>query len=84
MHALIAFLLLAFALCLVLTPLCRDLFLRFDIVDHPDELRKFHLKPIPRIGGIPIVLSYAGAMALMLFLAPRGARLSVQHITLVL
>ncbi len=84
MHALLAFLILAFALCLVLTPLCRDLFLRFNIVDRPDELRKFHLKPIPRIGGIPIVLSYAGAMALMLFLAPAGVHLSVQHTTLIL
>lgn len=84
MHALIAFLVLAFVLCLGLTPLCRDLFLRFDIVDRPDDSRKFHLKPIPRIGGIPIVLSYGGAMALMLFFAPAGARLSVQHSTLIL
>ena len=84
MHALIAFLVLSFLLCVGLTPLCRDLFLRFNIVDHPDHLRKFHQKPIPRIGGIPIVLSYAGAMALMLFFAPAGARLSVQHSTLIL
>ena len=84
MHALIAFLVLSFVLCLVLTPLCRDLFLRLNIVDHPDDQRKFHLKPIPRIGGIPIVLSYAAAMGLMLFFAPAGARVSVRHSTLIL
>lgn len=84
MHALIAFWTLAFVLCLVLTPLCRDLFLRFNIVDHPDEFRKLHVKPIPRIGGIPIVLSYAGALAIMVLFAPHTARLSVQHTTLIL
>ena len=84
MHALLALGSLAFVLCLVLTPLCRNLFLRFDIVDRPDELRKLHLKPIPRIGGIPIVLSYAGALAIMLLVAPRGARISVQHTQLIL
>ena len=63
--------------------MCRDLFLRFNIVDHPDADRKFHLKPIPRIGGIPIVLSYAGALGLMLLVAPHRARISIQHERLV-
>ena len=74
----------AFLLCLVMTPLCRDLFLRFNIVDHPDAVRKLHLRPIPRIGGIPIVLSYGGAIALMFLLAPHGARIYVQHEKLLL
>jgi UDP-GlcNAc:undecaprenyl-phosphate GlcNAc-1-phosphate transferase len=69
----------AFFLCLILTPLCRNLFLRLDIVDRPDVDRKFHGKPIPRVGGIPIVLSYAGGLGIMLLVAPTAATISVQH-----
>ena len=83
MYAILSLGLTAFLLCLIATPVCRDLFLRFNIVDHPDGDRRFHLKPIPRIGGIPIVLSYAGALGLMLAFAPHGARISVQHSKLV-
>ena len=79
MHAILGLGATAFLLCLGLTPLCRDLFIRFAIVDHPDADRKLHLKPIPRIGGIPIVLAYGGALGLMLLLAPHGARISIQH-----
>ena len=84
MHALVAFCTLSFLLCLALTPLCRDLFLRFNIVDHPDASRKLHVKPIPRIGGIPIVLSYGLALLIMVSLAPHSARISVRHSTLIL
>ena len=84
MHALVAFGTLAFVLCLILTPLCRNLSIRLGLVDEPDEVRKFHGKPIPRIGGVPIVLSYAAALAIMLIAAPHWARLSVQHRDLIL
>ena len=84
MYAILAWGATAFILCLILTPLCRDLFLRYKIVDHPDEDRKLHLSPIPRIGGIPIVISYAGALCLMIFFAPQGAQLYIQHRTLLL
>ncbi len=83
MYAILSLGLTAFLLCLIATPVCRDLFLRFNIVDHPDGDRRFHLTPIPRIGGIPIVLSYAGALGLMLAFAPHGARISVQHSRLI-
>lgn len=69
----------AFLFCLVLTPLCRNLFLYLNIVDRPDTDRKFHRGPIPRIGGIPIVLSYVGGLGLLVLLAPNGATISVQH-----
>jgi UDP-GlcNAc:undecaprenyl-phosphate GlcNAc-1-phosphate transferase len=69
----------AFLFCLVLTPLCRDLFLYLNIVDRPDTARKTHQGLIPRVGGIPIVLSYIGGLGLMLLLAPSAATISVQH-----
>ncbi len=84
MYAILALGFTAFLLCLIATPLCRDLFLRFNIVDRPDTERKFHLNPIPRIGGIPIVLSYAAALGLMLAFAPQGAKISIQHSRLIL
>ncbi len=45
----------SFALSLLLTPVCRDLALRFRCVDRPDNGRKLHARPVPRIGGIPIM-----------------------------
>ena len=39
----------------------------------------FHLRPPPRIGGLPIMLSYAAALGMMLLIAPRGAAISIQH-----
>src|ERR1041385_9231184 len=60
--------LVAFILSLVLTPLVRDSFLRLGIVDQPDGDRKLHSGPIPRVGGIAIVLSYVTAFAVMLLL----------------
>jgi len=79
MYAILALGITAFLFCLVLTPLCRNLFLHFNIVDRPDADRKFHRGRIPRVGGIPIVLSYVGGLGLMLLLAPTTARISVQH-----
>lgn len=56
----------AFALALLLTPLLRDLALRRGWVDEPDNHRKLHNSPIPRIGGIPILLAYAGSFCVLL------------------
>ncbi len=84
MHAAIALGLIAFTLCFISTPLCRNLFLRLDIVDRPDDVRKLHGKPIPRVGGIAIAFSYALALILLLTVAPHGARLFIRHKTLLL
>jgi UDP-GlcNAc:undecaprenyl-phosphate GlcNAc-1-phosphate transferase len=46
---------------LSLTPVTRLLAFRLNLVDLPDNKRKIHKKPIPRLGGIPIVLAYFGA-----------------------
>jgi UDP-GlcNAc:undecaprenyl-phosphate/decaprenyl-phosphate GlcNAc-1-phosphate transferase len=48
----------SFFVALVLTPLCRILAARWGLVDEPDTVRKFHTKPIPRIGGVAIFIAY--------------------------
>jgi hypothetical protein len=39
---------------LALTPFFRDFFAFLEMVDHPGNPRKLHLRPIPRVGGISI------------------------------
>ncbi len=69
----------AFLLCLILTPVCRDFFLNRGWVDQPDGGRKFHLRAVPRIGGIPIALSFGGALVFVLLLNPMKGKLYIQH-----
>lgn len=69
----------SFVLCMILTPLIRDLFICMGVVDIPDQDRKLHARAVPRIGGIPIVASCAGSFALLyLFFGSRG-KLYIQH-----
>jgi UDP-GlcNAc:undecaprenyl-phosphate GlcNAc-1-phosphate transferase len=44
----------SFALALFLTPMVRNLAWRFGIVDQPDQHRKIHSAPIPRMGSVAI------------------------------
>lgn len=72
---------LSFVLALIFTPIIRDYFLRCGVVDHPDGDRKTHSKPIPRVGGIGLALSYALSFALLAFIpfpAWNGVRLESQ------
>jgi UDP-GlcNAc:undecaprenyl-phosphate GlcNAc-1-phosphate transferase len=39
-----------------------------DVMDHPDGARKVHGEPIPRGGGLPILVACAGAYGLLLLL----------------
>jgi UDP-GlcNAc:undecaprenyl-phosphate GlcNAc-1-phosphate transferase len=57
----------SFVLALILTPLCRDLAIRWRLLDRPDEIRKFHLRAVPRVGGIPIFIAYLASFAILLF-----------------
>jgi UDP-GlcNAc:undecaprenyl-phosphate GlcNAc-1-phosphate transferase len=63
----------AFIVSLVLTPLIRDAFARRGLVDRPDGGRKFHDRPVPRVGGIPIAVSYAAAFGLLLAMPAAGS-----------
>ncbi len=71
-------------LSLVLTPLVRDAFTRLDLVDRPDGGRKFHRLAGPRIGGIPIAVSYAAAFGMLLALPGFGGSLFERHLPAVL
>ena len=53
----------SFLMALLLTPLNRNLFRRWGVVDRPDGGRHLHGQPVPRIGGIPIVTAYVGTFA---------------------
>jgi UDP-GlcNAc:undecaprenyl-phosphate GlcNAc-1-phosphate transferase len=44
----------AFIIALILTPISRDIFRAYNVVDRPGR-RKVHAYPIPRVGGIPIM-----------------------------
>lgn len=52
-------------LALGVTPLVRRLALRFGAVDLPNE-RKVHKTPVPRLGGVAVVLSFAVVVAAVL------------------
>ena len=42
---------------------------RWGIVDHPDSVRKLHARPVPRLGGVAILLAYAAILGLLKLLA---------------
>ncbi len=65
----------AFLLSLLLTPLFRNLFRSVGLVDSPDQDRKRHARAVPRVGGIPILLAYAGACLLLLVMPLQGGEL---------
>jgi UDP-GlcNAc:undecaprenyl-phosphate/decaprenyl-phosphate GlcNAc-1-phosphate transferase len=48
-------------LSLLFTPLVRALALRCNLVDLPDNKRKVHKKPIPRVGGVALTAAYFGS-----------------------
>ncbi len=52
-----------------LTPLVRDAFRHWGFVDRPDETRKLHAVPVPRVGGLAIALAYVTAFGLLLIFA---------------
>ena len=65
----------SFLLSLAFTPLCRNLARRYRLFDNPGDPRKLHTRPIPRIGGVAIAISYFSCYFLT-FLFPH-ARLHI-------
>ena len=53
-----------------LTPLCRMVALRFDILDRPDW-RKIHDRPTPLLGGLAVYMAFTGALLLNGVFLPR-------------
>ena len=51
----------AFIFSVTLTPIVRDIFRSYNVVDRPGR-RKVHAYPIPRVGGIPIMIAYVLAL----------------------
>lgn len=72
----------AFGLSFLLTPLFRNLFRRFGWVDRPDHRRKTHPVPMPRAGGIPIMLAFAGALVLLTLTPLHGGEIFAQTLPL--
>ena len=66
MYSLLILAVASFLAALLLTPLVRNLFRRLGLCDQPDNLRKLHRQPIPRIGGIPILAAYVLAISVLL------------------
>lgn len=65
MHSLLWLGFRAFIISLVLTPICRDVFRSYGVMDQPDATRKVHRYPIPRVGGLAIAISYLVAYVLV-------------------
>ena len=63
----------AFLVTFLITPYCRKLAFRFNMVDKPDEIRRLHQEKTPRNGGIAIFLGFHAACAVTLLVPwPEG------------
>jgi UDP-GlcNAc:undecaprenyl-phosphate GlcNAc-1-phosphate transferase len=74
----------SFIAALVLTPLCRNLAIRWGLLDHPDKIRKFHKKAIPRVGGIPIFIAYLASLGMLVLFRLHESHTSRSHFDVVL
>jgi UDP-GlcNAc:undecaprenyl-phosphate GlcNAc-1-phosphate transferase len=66
---------LACLFCLILTPLATRSAGRVGLLDRPDSVRKFHQSPVPRVGGVPILLSYIASFLVLTVLPLDAGRL---------
>src|ERR1017187_6112844 len=75
MYSLIVVGIAAFLLSLLLTPVVRNLFRRWGLIDHPDSTRKLHEEAVPSGGGVAVALAYALSYAVLLSLPLRAVPL---------
>ncbi len=62
-------------LALLATPLVRDAALRLGLVDHGLSSRKVHGRPVPRLGGIAIVLAFIAPLVALHFVSSDVGRM---------
>lgn len=82
-------LILAYVAGVVLTPLCRYLAHRWDVVDRPDNLLKTHARTVAYLGGLAVYISFVLALVAMgmyysqpwLLLAAIGASSTIITVT---
>lgn len=65
MYSLLFLGLISFLLSFVLTPLVRNRFRQWGVVDRPDRECKHHDHPVPRVGGIPLIVAYLCSFGLL-------------------
>ncbi|MGJ5813776.1 MraY family glycosyltransferase [Paludibaculum fermentans] len=70
MHALFVLGLLSVLFSLALTPMVANWSKRVGLVDQPDGRRKLHRRPVSRVGGIAIALTYVASSCLVLMATP--------------
>ena len=73
MSSVILLVALSFVFCFLMTPLVRNLAVRLGWLDRPDLERKIHRVPVPRVGGVPVVLACAGSFGVLLLMHLPGA-----------
>jgi UDP-GlcNAc:undecaprenyl-phosphate GlcNAc-1-phosphate transferase len=72
MNAPLFLLVTSFALSFVLTPAVRALQYKLNVIDRPDDSRRFHGRPVARAGGVAVVLSFLLSYALLMILPFAG------------
>ncbi len=84
MYSLVFLAVTSLLLSIGLTPLVRITSLRLGFLDHPDSARKPDYRPIPRVGGVAVVLAFVLSYTLWWFTPLKGNDTIQQNLPLVL